>query len=102
VTTTDDVARAIAFFEASFDVEMMRRALAETAPRVAGQVRRQIQRGGNDDMPAPAPITPADEPASQAEALQTLAATRDFAFLQAMTRAIGKRVEKLMEAAPRN
>ncbi len=101
-TRQEDVARAIAFFEGSFDVEMMRRALAEAAPRIAAQVRRQIQRSGDATMPPPAEIAAAAEPASQAEALRTLAATQDFGQLQAMTRAIGKRVEKLMEAAPRN
>jgi hypothetical protein len=102
MTTVDDAARAIAFFEVCFDVELMRAALAKVAPRVAQQVRRQLQRGGEDSVPSPAAIRTAMAPATQADALQILDTTSDFALLQAMTRAIGRRVETLVSAATKN
>jgi hypothetical protein len=92
----DDVARAIAFFQAANDVEMLRRELVALAPRVRGLVRRQTAAGGEDSVAGPAEIDAATlRPATEAEALRTLRTCNDFALLQAMTRAIGRRVEEL-------
>jgi hypothetical protein len=92
----DDVARAIAFFRTSDDVAMLRRELVALAPRARGLVRRQTAAGGVESVPGPAEIDAATlRPATEAEALRTLRTCNDFALLQAMTRAMGRRVEEL-------
>ena len=90
-----EVARALAFFEGCSDVALLRRALEQAAPRAAEQVRRQIRRGGETSVPPPAEIAPGSDPATETEALRTLATTGDFALFQALTRAIGRRIEAL-------
>jgi hypothetical protein len=90
-----DVARAIAFFEGCDDAELMRRALAEAAPRARRTVERYVRRRGEARIPPPAEVPPADQPASAEEALATLSRTEDFGLLQALTRTIGRRVEEL-------
>jgi hypothetical protein len=91
----DDVARAIAFFQSSDDVAMLRKALVDVAPRARRLVFRYMGAGGEDTVPPPASVDASDTPALEAEALRTLATIGDFALLQAMTRAIGRRVEEL-------
>lgn len=95
MTNEDEVARALAFFQRTVDIALLRRALAAVAPRAARQVRRFMQRGGEGAVPVPAEVAPAAEPATETEALSVLASTTDFALLQALTRAIGRRVESL-------
>jgi hypothetical protein len=95
MTDEDEVARAIAFFEHCLDIAFLRRALAQAAPRAAEQVRRHMRHGGEASVPPPAEIGPAPQPATESEALRTLATTSDFALFQALTRAIGRRVEAL-------
>ncbi len=58
-------------------------------------VAEYLRAGREDDIPPPAEIGPAREPADQGEAVATLRRVRDFALLQAMTRAIGRRLETL-------
>jgi hypothetical protein len=89
------VARAIAFFDRCLDVALLRKGLADAAPRAAQQVRRQIQRRGEDSIPSPANLSPAVEAATEAEALRVLATTNELALLEALTRAIGRRIEAL-------
>jgi hypothetical protein len=99
VTSRDEVARAIAFFEATEDIELLRRILGQVAPRAAREVRRLLQRRGEAGIPEPALIAPSAQVADQAEAIRTLDLTTDFALLQAMSMAIGKRIEELRRTA---
>ena len=87
------VARAIAYFETCDDVELLRELLRALRPRAAAEVRRHERRG--TDAPSPRPIAPAEHPATLAEARRTVRETSDFAQLQALSRAIGRRVEAL-------
>lgn len=92
-------ARAVAFFEACDDIDLMRRALSDTAPRVRRIVQGYVRRRAAERIPAPADLTPAPHPATREEALATLREVEDFALLQALTRAIGRRVEELEGAS---
>lgn len=89
------VARAIAFFEQCDDVPYMRQALADVAPKARRLVGAHMRRGGG--VPDPASVPPAPIPADEREALATLRAVEDFALFQALTRAIGQRVEALTD-----
>ena len=100
MTGDSEIARAVAFFEASDDVALLRRALAEVAPKAAALVRRQMQRGGEVSIPTPSPVRASPDAATEAEAMQTLQATSSLADLQALTRAIGRRVESLGPPEP--
>ena len=53
----------------------------------------------DEGIPHPADIRGARDGAAREEALQSLRKTQDFALLQAMTRAIGQRIETLEIAA---
>ncbi len=89
------VARAIAFFQSTDDGRLLRRLLVEIAPRARRRIERYMQRGGEGSVPQPADVPPATVTADEAEAVRTLEAATDFALLQAMARAIGRRVEEL-------
>jgi hypothetical protein len=91
----DDVAHAIAFFESCDDVAFLRKALADIAPKARRLVVRYLGHGGQDAVPSPADVPHTPIAASREDALRTLTTTNDFALLQAMTRAIGRRVEEL-------
>lgn len=88
-------ARAIAYFERCDDVGLLHQLLEQAAPRIKRIVGEYIRRGGEDDIPPPAEVGPAREPASMEEAIRTLEQVRDFSLLQALTRAIGRRIETL-------
>lgn len=89
------MARAIAYFEQCDDLALLHSLLAEVAPRVRQIVAGYLRSGREDDIPPPAELGPAREPADPKEAVATLRRVRDFALLQAMTRAIGRRLETL-------
>lgn len=89
------VGRAVAYFEASDDGVLLHRLLAEIALRARKQVAQFMAKGSEESIPPPADIKAAREAASQDEALKTLRATNDFALLQVLSRAIGRRVEAL-------
>ena len=91
-----DVARAIAFFEACDDRELLQEVLRGIRPRAAAEVRRLTSRG--KEAPSPREIVAAPEALTEAQALQTVKDTADFGQLQALARAIGRRVEALGEA----
>ncbi len=99
MTPTEATARAIAFFEESDDMPMLRSALEESAPRVKRLVAGFLRKGTEEAIPTPAELRGAREPASKAEALQTLRGMQDFAMLQAITRSIGRRIETMEIAA---
>ena len=88
-----DVARALAFFEACDDRELLQEVLRGIRPRAAAEVRRLTSRG--QEPPPPREIGAAPEALTQQQALQTVKDTTDFGQLQALARAIGRRVEEL-------
>jgi hypothetical protein len=58
-------------------------------------VVRYLGHGGQDAVPPPADVPHTPIAASPEDALRTLNNISDFALLQAMTRAMGRRVEEL-------
>jgi len=88
-----DVSRAIAFFEACDDRELLQEVLRGIRPRAAAEVRRLSSRG--QEPPPPREIGAAPEALTQQQALQTVKDASDFGQLQALARAIGRRVEEL-------
>ncbi len=95
----EETARAIAYFEEADDMSMLRAALEEAAPRVKRMVANMLRKGTEESIPAPAELRGAREAATRDEALKTLRNAQDFALLQAITRAIGRRIETLEIAA---
>jgi hypothetical protein len=93
MATDEAVARAIAFFNACDDVDLLQDVLRGIQPRASAEVRRQLAR--NREAPPPRDIAPASNPASQDEALKTVRDAGDFGQLQALARAAGRRVESL-------
>ena len=99
MTPREQVARAVAFFEASDDMALLRASLEESAPRVKRLVAGFLQRGTEEAIPPPADVRAAREPATPEEAVQCLRTMQDFSLLQSMTRAIGQRIETMEIAA---
>lgn len=99
MSARDDAARAIAFYEQSDDMAMLRAALEEAAPRIKKMVTAMLKKGTEEAIPPPAEIRGAREAASAGEAARTLRTIPDFALLQAVTRAVGRRIEALEIAA---
>ena len=99
MTASEDTARAIAFFEQTDEMHVLRAALEESAPRVKRLVAGFLKKGTEEAIPMPAELRGAREAAPQEEALATLRKTQDFALLQAITRSIGRRIETIEIAA---
>mgnify|MGYP000034586997 CR=1 FL=1 len=99
MTPREQAARAITFFENTDDMPLLRKCLEESAPRIKRMVANYLQKGTEEGIPHPADIRGARDGAAREEALQSLRKTQDFALLQAMTRAIGQRIETLEIAA---
>jgi hypothetical protein len=97
MTSRDEVARAIAFFESTDDVALLRRLLTEIAPRARREVGRYLRKGGEGAVPPPAEVEPALPAAPEAEAITVIEKTTDFGLLQALSKAIGRRIEALQE-----
>jgi len=95
VDDREQVGRAIAFFEGCDDAVLLHRIVAELAPRARRAVQGLMARGGEEAIPPPAEIRAATTAAPRDEALATLSQVEDFALLQALARAIGKRVEAI-------
>lgn len=95
----EETARAIAHFESTDDMAALRAALEEAAPRVKRMVGNLLKQGTEEAIPPPAELRGAKDAASPEEARQTLRKTNDFALLQAITRAIGRRIETIEIAA---
>lgn len=91
----DNVARAIAFFEVCEDTKLLREVLVGIRPRAAAEIRRAQDR--RQDIPDPLDITAADGAATKDEALRTVQATKDLALMQAISRAVGRRLESLSQ-----
>jgi hypothetical protein len=95
----EDVARAMAFFEASDDVALLHELTGEIAPRVKQMVGKMLARGSEESIPPPPDLHAAKDAATQDEALATLRATEDFPLLQVLARSIGRRIETIEIAA---
>src|SRR3954469_5812514 len=94
----DDIARAIAYFAACPDAELLRGVLKTIQPKAAAAVRQaQLKRR---DVPPPLDIEPSSSAASQEEAMKTVRSVQDFAQLQALARAVGRRIEELNSTTP--
>ena len=91
-----DVARAIACFEACEDVAFLRDVLRTIRPKAEAAALQAAQRG--KDVPAPGMIAAAAAASTPEQAMATVRATKDFALLQAMARAAGRRAEELSQA----
>lgn len=94
-----EVASAIAYFERSDDLNQLLEVLRAIRPRAAASVRRFESR--NAEVPAPLEMPRSGAPASREAALRTVRETNDFAQLQALSRAIGRRIEELQQPGTR-
>ena len=95
---TDDVARAITYFAACTDAELLRGVLKTIQPKAAAAVRQaQLKRR---DVPPPLDIEPSASAANKDEAMKTVRTVQDFAQLQALARAVGRRIEELNAQTP--
>jgi len=95
----EDVARAVAFFEQSDDLELLHRLLGDIATKAKRMVGQFLAAGTEESIPPPAGIRAAREPATREQALATLKTTTDFALLQVLARSIGQRIEAAEIAA---
>jgi len=99
MTPREQAARAITYFESADDMALLRACLEEAAPRVKRMVANFLQKGTEEAIPPPADVRGARDAATRDEAVQTLRKAQDFALLQAITRAIGQRIETMEIAA---
>ena len=95
----ESVARALAFFEQSEDIGLLHEEIEAVAPRVKRLVTRHIARSTEETLPPPADLRAARAAAERDEAIATLHRVEDFALLQVLARAIGRRIEALEIAA---
>ncbi len=93
------LARAVAFFERCEDAFLLHELATQIAPRAKRMVGRALAGGGEAAIPEPAGVPASPDPASEGEARDLLERTRDFAELQALAQAIGRRIEALEIAA---
>lgn len=93
------LARAVAFFEGCDDPALLHELSAVVARRAKRFVARALAAGGEDAIPAPTAVAPAATPADEREARRLVERTPDFAELQALARAIGRRTEALEREA---
>jgi hypothetical protein len=96
VNQQDNVARAIAYFQESEDSRLLRDVLTALRPRAAAGIKRA--QGSRQGIPDPLEIAPAASAATKDEALATVESTKDLALLQAISRAIGRRLESLNQS----
>ena len=99
MTPREQVARALAFFEACDDPSLLHRALEEAAPRAKRMVANYLAKGTEESIPGPSDVRGARDLASGDEAMKTLRAINDFPLLQALTKTIGQRIEAIEIAA---
>ena len=99
MTPREQTARAITFFENTDDMQLLRACLEEAAPKIKRLVAGFLQKGTEDAIPPPSDLRGARESATKEAAVQCVRKTTDFSLLQAMTRAIGQRIETLEIAA---
>ncbi len=80
-------------------MQLLRACLEEAAPKIKRLVAGFLQKGTEDAIPPPSDLRGARESATKEAAVQCVRKTTDFSLLQAMTRAIGQRIETLEIAA---
>ncbi|MBI5946550.1 MAG: hypothetical protein HY875_00235 [Chloroflexi bacterium] len=95
MTTRNEVAAALAYFEESDDIALLHQLVEEIAPRAKRAVGKLLQQGGEDAIPPPAELRAAKVPAPRDKAVAAVRATDDFALLQVLARAIGRRIEAI-------
>ena len=95
---SDDIARAIAYFQACPDAELLRGVLKSIQPKAAAAVRQAQMR--RREVPPPLDVEAASSASSRDEALKLVRSVQDFAQLQALARAVGRRIEDLNARAP--
>lgn len=93
------LATAVAFFDRCDDPVLLHQLSAIVARRSKRFVARAIAQGGEDAIPAPAGEPPPATPGNERDARRLVERTKDFAELQALARAIGRRTETLEIAA---
>jgi undecaprenyl pyrophosphate synthase len=93
VTSDEEIAGAIAYFEQSDDKALLQEVLRSLRPRAAAAVRRfqELRR----EAPAPQEVAAALEAATKEAALRTVRSDLNFGQLQAISRAVGRRLESL-------
>lgn len=89
------VARAIALFAKATDADFLMSVIREVAPRARRMSTDAGLKLGDDNVPGPATVVAASEAATPEEALQSAKDINDFALLQALARAAGRRLEVL-------
>jgi hypothetical protein len=99
MTSREEVARALAFFDASDDIVLLHQLIAEAAPRARRLVGTYLASGTEEGIPGPADLRAARQSATREEALATLRHTDAFALFQVLVRAIGRRIETIEIAA---
>ncbi|MBE7517735.1 MAG: hypothetical protein HS107_00640 [Thermoflexaceae bacterium] len=99
MTSREDVARAMAYFEASDDIVLLHGLIEEVAPRARRLIAAFLAKENEEAIPPPAGIRSARAAASRDEAVRTLRYVDDFSLLQALARCIGQRIEAIEIAA---
>ena len=95
MTSRKDAARAIAYFESTDDIYLLHQLTGEIAPRVKRMVGKMLAKSPEEAIPPPADLYPASEVANRDEAVDIVRKTDDFPLLQALARAIGRRIEAI-------
>ncbi|MPZ48012.1 MAG: hypothetical protein GEU75_01640 [Dehalococcoidia bacterium] len=88
-----DLAGVVAFFQSTDDVELLKDVLRRIRPQAARAVSG-FERTGRE-APPPSDVPAEGQPATRAAALAWTREVRDFAQLQSVARAIGRRIEEL-------
>ena len=98
MTSSQDAAAAIAFFEACNDPAILHQVIGEIALRARAMIAKELRRDVDRELPGPAELEPA-APASSQQALAAMRAVVDLAVLQAIAVAVGRRIEEVEIAA---
>jgi hypothetical protein len=95
VTKDEDIAGAIAYFEQSEDRALLQDVLRTLRPRAAAAVKRfqELKR----EARAPRNVVAAPDAATMEAALRTVRSDLDFGQLQAISRAVGHRLELMTQ-----
>jgi hypothetical protein len=94
----EDIASAIAHFQRSDDRALLQDVLRALRPKAAAAARRYEERGR--EPPPPKELATAAVAATKAEALRAARGELDFGQLQAIARAVGRRLEHLAQEGP--
>ncbi len=94
----EDIAKAIAFFQQSDDRALLQEVLRALRPKAAAAARRYEERGR--EAPPPKELAAAPVAATKAEAQRVARGELDFGQLQAISRAVGRRLEHLAQDGP--